>query len=370
MSRRRRAGAVLAIAVAAPLAAGVVYAARSEPTSATTPTAGIPTGTATVTRGTLTQSIQINGTLAYTGTYAVSYQGFPGVLTAVPQPGATIGRGGILYRVSDAPVRLLLGPVPAYRDFGAGMTDGPDVRQLEVNLVAMGFDPDHRMTVDRHFSAATAAAIRRWEGSWGRKSYERTGRLTQAQIAFLPTPVRITALQVQVGAAMAPGTPVLTGTSTNRAVVAELDLDARGKVRVGDQVRVELPDSDPIPGRVTAIGQQATPAAGGPEFNGPSQPQQSNPDTATVPVTITIRLPRGFTLEEAPVTVDVTTSTEQDVLLLPIAALLARPGGGYQVRVAGAGPVEVEPGRFDETSGQVEIAHGLTEGQSVEVPAS
>jgi multidrug efflux pump subunit AcrA (membrane-fusion protein) len=70
------------------------------------------------------------------------------------------------------------------------------------------------------------------------------------------------------------------------------------------------------------------------------------------------------------VTVDVTTGAQSGVLLAPIAALLARPGGGYQVRLAGGGSAPVEPGRFDESSGQVEIVHGLTEGQSVEVPAS
>ncbi|GIF47259.1 HlyD family secretion protein [Asanoa ferruginea] len=365
MSRRRRAGAVVAIAVAAPLAAGVVYAARSEPTSASTPTTGIPTGTAAVTRGTLTQSIQIDGALAYAGTYAVGYQGTPGVLTASSQPGKTIARGGILFRVSDAPVRLLLGAVPVYRDFGPGMTDGPDVRQLEVNLVALGFDPHHRMTVDRHFSAATAAAIRRWEGSWGRRSYERTGRLSQGQIVFLAAPLRVTALQVQIGTAVAPGATVLTGTSTNRAVIAQLDSGARGEVSVGDEVTVSLPDTDPIPGRVTAIGQAATAPAAAEESNG-----QSNPNAATVPVTITVRLPRGFTLDEAPATVDITTSSQRDVLLLPIAALLARPGGGYQVRLAGGGATAVEPGRFDEASGQVEIVEGLVEGQTVEVPAS
>jgi len=58
------------------------------------------------------------------------------------------------------------------------------------------------------------------------------------------------------------------------------------------------------------------------------------------------------------------------VLLAPIAALLARPGGGYQVRLTGGGLVPVEPGRFDQGSGRVEIVRGLTEGQSVEVPAS
>jgi hypothetical protein len=191
------------------------------------------------------------------------------------------------------------------------------------------------------------------------------------QVVFLPAPMRVTALQAQVGAAMAPGTAVLTGTSTNRAVIAQVEAESRSRVHVGDQVQVTLPDTDPIPGRVVAVGQAATaPSSDSDDFNGPSQPQPGNPDTATVPVTITVRLPSGFTLDEAPATVDVTTGSQPDVLLLPIAALLARPGGGYQVRLAGGGPVPVEPGRFDESSGQVEIVHGLTEGQSVEVPAA
>ncbi|WP_433363710.1 peptidoglycan-binding protein [Actinoplanes sp. CA-142083] len=364
MSPRRGAVAVVAIAVTAPLAAGVAYAARSEPKAAATPTAEISTGTATVRRGTLTQTTQLSGTLQYTGSYTVDYQGDPGMLTAAPSPGAVIARGDVLFRVSDAPVRLLLGAVPAFRDFSYGMSDGPDVRQLETNLSALGFDPHHRMTVDRHFSAATAAAIRRWEASWGRPSYQRTGRLDQAQVVFLPTAIRVTALPARVGAAVAPGVTVLTGTSTNRAVVAQVDTAQVAALHVNDEVEVSLPDAGPIPGRVTAIGRVAT----APSAESPDQP--GDPNAATVPVTVTVRLPRGFALDRAPVTVDVIVGTRPNVLLAPIAALLARPGGGYQVRLPGGGLVPVEPGRFDQSTGQVEIVSGLTEGQSVEVPAA
>ncbi|MFI5889734.1 peptidoglycan-binding protein [Actinoplanes sp. NPDC051513] len=363
MSRRRRAATAIAIAVTAPLAAGVAYAARSEPEAAGTPTAEVSTGTATVNRGTLTQTTQLGGTLQYTGSYTADYQGEPGVLTAAPALGATIGRGGILYRVADVPVRLLLGAIPVYRDFGYGMSNGPDVRQLESNLVALGFDPNHRITVDRHFSAATAAAIRRWEASWGRPVAQRTGRLSQGQIIFLPAPLRVTTLQARVGTAVAPGTTVLAGTSANRAVVAQVDTAQAGSLHVGDQVEVSLPDTEPVPGRIAAIGRVATP----PSEGSPDQP--ADPNAATVPVTISIRLPRGFTLDQAPATIDVTTGTRPGVLLAPIAALLARPGGGYQVRLAGGGLAQVELGRFDESTGQVEIVSGLTEGQSVEVPA-
>ncbi|MEV6849209.1 hypothetical protein, partial [Actinoplanes sp. NPDC051411] len=294
----------------------------------------------------------------------VDHRGGPGGPPGGPPAGAAVGRGGILYRVSDAPVRLLLGAVPVYRDFAYGMSNGPDVRQLETNLVALGLDPHHRITVDRHFSAATAAAIRRWEASWGRPSYQRTGRLTRGQIVFLPTPLRVTATPARVGGTVAPGSAVLAGTSTDRAVVAQVDTSQGGEMHVGDRVEVALPDTEPIPGRVTMIGQVATASAG----DSPDQP--ADPDAATVPVTVTLRVPGGFTLDQAPVTVDVTTGTRANVLLAPIAALLARPGGGYQVRLAGGGLVPVEPGRFDESTGQVEIVSGLSAGQSVEVPAA
>jgi peptidoglycan hydrolase-like protein with peptidoglycan-binding domain len=244
------------------------------------------------------------------------------------------------------------------------MTDGPDVRQLERNLVALGMDPHHRITVDRHFGAATAAAIRRWEASWGRPAARRTGRLTPAQVVFLPTPLRVTACQTRVGGTVAPGATVLTGTSTERAVVAQVDTSQAAGLHAGDRVEVTLPDADPIPGRVASIGQVATAPSDG------SADQPVDPAAATVPVTISLRTPRGFALDQAPATVDVTTGSRPGVLLAPIAALLARPGGGYQVRLAGGGPVPVEPGRFDQSSGRVEIVSGLSEGQSVEVPAS
>ncbi|GAA0503246.1 hypothetical protein Ade02nite_36140 [Paractinoplanes deccanensis] len=345
-------GAALAIVAVAPLAAGVAYASRDEPEA---PVAEVATGTAEVVRGTLSRRLQIGGMLGYAGSYAVGHRGAPGVLTAVPGPGERVGRGGILYRVADVPVRLLLGAVPAYRDFRYGMSDGPDVRQLEQNLVAMGFDPDRRITVDRHFGAATAAAIRRWERSWGRPAYRRTGRLTQAQVVFLPTPLRVTGSPVRPGATAGPDATVLTGTSTTPAVVAQLETADRGAVRAGDRVEVSLPGGGPVPGRVTSVGDVAAAPSEGP---------------ATVAVTVAVRLPRGYGLDQAPVTVDIVTDSRPGVLLVPVAALLARPGGGYQVRLAGGVPVPVEPGAFDDGSGQVEIVRGLTAGQTVEVPAS
>ena len=91
----------------------------------------------------------------------------------------------------------------------------------------------------------------------------------------------------------------------------------------------------------------------------------------SVPVTISVELPAGApTLNEVPVRVAITTATHPNVLLVPVTALLARPGGGYQVRLAGGRTATVRPGLFDDATGLVEVSGpGLTAGQKVRVPA-
>jgi hypothetical protein len=62
------------------------------------------------------------------------------------------------------------------------------------------------------------------------------------------------------------------------------------------------------------------------------------------------------------------------VLLVPVTALLAKPGGGYQVRVLTGDVgqlVDVRPGLYDDATGEVEVSGaGLAEGMTVEVPAT
>jgi hypothetical protein len=141
-------------------------------------------GTAPVTRGTVTQRVRIPGTYGFDGAYTVVHQGPPGIVTATAAPGATVERGGILYAVDNRAVRLLYGDLPAYRDFGPGMTDGSDVRQLEQNLVDLGLGG--QITVDDRFTAATGAAVRQWQAAWGLPAAERTGTLPLGQVVFLP----------------------------------------------------------------------------------------------------------------------------------------------------------------------------------------
>jgi Putative peptidoglycan binding domain/HlyD family secretion protein len=363
-SRNRLVGRRVGVtAAAAVLVAGAVGAGRAVLVRAPSaqPLAQVATGTAAVTRGTVTQRVQVPGELSYDSPFTVAYQGPPGVLTSAAAAGSTVDRGGTLYAVANLPTRLLLGTVPAYRSFAAGMTDGPDVAELEQNLAALGLRPG---TVDQHFTTSTTDAIRRWQATWGVPAAQRTGVLPFGSVAFSPAPVRVGDVQVPVGAMVEPGAGVLSATSTTRVVTAQLSLDQQRLVHAGDQVQVSLSGLPAAPGVVTRIGRVAvapSPQGGGQE--------QSGPPTVTVTIGVTLP-PEAADLDRAPVLVAIATESHRDVLLVPVVALLARPGGGYQVRLSSGEYVQVRPGLFDSTSSTVEVTGELTVGEQVEVPAS
>src|ERR1700722_9162246 len=162
-SGRRRlrwlAAATLAIAVGAVLA--VVLLSSGAGARHESPT-GVPTGdiTAAVTRRTLSESSTVNGTLGY-GTALELYDRLGGTFTWLPSVGAVIGRGGTLWRIDDAPVVLMYGAVPAYRTLKQGVSDGPDVTELNENLVDLGFDPYGAIGDEECFREATTAAVKR-----------------------------------------------------------------------------------------------------------------------------------------------------------------------------------------------------------------
>jgi Putative peptidoglycan binding domain len=362
VAHRAAMGAAAVVLGVAALGAGWAVIGRPRPAA---PAAQVSTGTAAVTRGSVAERSRFTGTLGFDGTYPVTRQGPPGVLTAVAPAGSTVGRGGVLYRVADQPVHLLIGTVPAYRDLQLGVAAGPDVRQLETNLVALGMDPGRAITVDDTFTAATAAGIRRWQASWGLPAGQRTGALPLGSVVFEPEVLRVDQVPVTVGTGVGPGAPVLSATSTRQVVTCQIPVAQQTAVGAGDPVQITvngLPGTST--GTVVRVGRTAT-------VPGQQGGQQDNQSTAaTVTVTVQVSLPAAAqSLDQAPTGVYITTASKRDVLLVPVLALLPRTGGGYQVRLAAGGFVAVTPGLFDEVTGTVEVDGNLTAGQLVQVPA-
>jgi multidrug efflux pump subunit AcrA (membrane-fusion protein) len=156
---------------------------------------------------------------------------------------------------------------------------------------------------------------------------------------------------------------VLTATSDRHVVTIPLDASQQSQVKAGDRVTVTLPDGTTIPGVVSSVGTVAATSGSGGNA------------TTTIPVEVKLTDPRAAgSLDQAPVTVNITTATARDALVVPVAALLAQSSGGYGVEVVGPRNtrryVPVRPGISDDTSGLVQVAGALVPGQRVVVPAS
>ena len=291
-----------------------------------------------------------------------------GSFTWLPALGATIAQGQPLYAVDGRPVVLLYGTQPLYRQLCPGV-NGPDVKQLEQDLIDLGFASSSNLVVDGRFTGADQAAVVRMQSALGLPG---TGTIRLGEVVFAAGPVRVAALHASPGAQTAPGASVLDLTGVTHSVTVPLDVSQQQLVNRGDQVSVLMPDGHTnVTGTVADVSRVATApqSQGGGQGGGQGGPSQQ----ATVAVRITLAdQAAAGNLDAAPVYVSITTASRKNVLAVPVTALLAQPDGSYAVAVRSGGArrlVTVQPGLFGD-GGLVEVmGSGLVEGESVEVPA-
>jgi len=188
---------------------------------------------------------------------------------------------------------------------------------------------------------------------------EQTGSLTMGQAVFEPRALRVATVRASLGAA-ASG-PVLSATSARHVVSISLDAADQSEVTTGDAVTITLPDGSVTPGVITSVGKVAS----------------GHGNSARITVLVRLVHPGAAGhLDQAPVTVAITTSRVRGVLAVPVAALLARSeaGGGYAVEVASGRRHRLVPvtlGLFDDAAGTVQVTGpGLAAGQRVVVPTT
>jgi multidrug efflux pump subunit AcrA (membrane-fusion protein) len=357
--RLRRAVAVVLVLVVLGAGAGIVWAAgafRSPGSSGSGPGAP-PSATQPVVREDLSSVVPVDATLGYAESYTV--RGLSaGALTWLPPAGQVIRQGQALYRVdSGSPVVLLYGSVPGWRTLDEGLT-GADVTQLNQDLVALGYADSSDISALGwdYFSWETADGVQQMESALGVSS--PAGSLPLGSVVFEPEPIRVTDVLGSLGGP-AVG-PVLAATSDQHVVTIPLSTSQESEVAVGDAVTVTLPDGASTPGKISSVGTVASGSA----------------SNATIQVTVTLTRPAAAgTLDQAPVTVYITTaSSSGPVLAVPVAALLAQSKGGYAVEVISAGNtrrlVPVTVGIFNDNSGLVQVTGALTPGEQVVVPAT
>jgi hypothetical protein len=327
-----------------------------------------PTSVTTVSQGDITSQTQVSGTLGYSGTYTVVNQQ-QGTITWLPAVGQVVTEGHELYGVSEDPVVLLYGTTPAFRTLSEGATDsatsGPDVAELNYDLVALGYLTSADIAAEpSDFTAYTKEGVEELQAALG---VPQNGVFTLGQVVFLPSAARITAVgqDAVIGGMAQPGSQILTASSTNRVVTIDLNPDQQGDVAVGDKVTITLPSNQNSTGTVTSVGTVATNSGGG---NGNFSP--------TITVLVTPDNPSSIgNLDQAPVEVSVTQGSAKNAFIVPVDALLPLATGGYALEVIGPRGVHtLEPvtlGLFDDANEQVQVSGpGVRAGQRIVIPAT
>jgi peptidoglycan hydrolase-like protein with peptidoglycan-binding domain len=312
----------------------------------------LPPATAKVTRQTLLDSQSETGSLGHGDTTTLK-GALQGTVTALPAADSVVQRGAALYRVDNTPVILLYGTLPAWRALAPGTT-GDDVLEFEQNLWALGY---RGFTVDNTYSASTATAVKKWQGDLG---LTKTGTVETGRIVYASGPVRIDALDAARGDAAGPGQSILAYTGTARVVAVELSVSDGRLAVIGNAVTVTLPDGTVTSGKIATVKTIVQPAEG------------NSPATTKFDLTVAFDDQTKINgLDQASVDVGFTAAKRENVLTVPVAALLALAEGGYGVQVVDGSTtriVAVQTGMF--ASGRVEITgDGIAVGTVVGMPS-
>ena len=145
-----------------------------------------------------------------------------------------------------------------------------------------------------------------------------------------------------------------------------LDPPRQGEVKEGDRAQITLPGQRVVTGKVARLGRAAqVPAA------------QQNKDRAgvtTIPAYISLDDPaKASWLDRTPVQVSITTRGVENILSVPVTALVGKSGGGFAVEMVRPNGrrelIAVKLGLFDNAGVQVHVEGDLREGDRGVVPS-
>ncbi len=220
---------ILTLAGVAVVAGGAIagyMAFRESPATTVASTKAVTLATAEVAQKDLVVYNSTTATLGYRTTSTINAP-VAGTLTSIAGVGTEVRPGTVIATVDGVPVVALLGDVPVYRALKSGVADGIDVRQLETNLVLLGFDPDSAITIDDHFDTADTAAIKLWQASLG---VTVDGVVPAGSMAFIQGEMRIDTVEQNVGAAVSAGTALVSGPQTLRSFLIPATFETAGAI--------------------------------------------------------------------------------------------------------------------------------------------
>jgi peptidoglycan hydrolase-like protein with peptidoglycan-binding domain len=261
------------------------------------------------------------------------------VVTKLPAVGSSVDEGDVLLTVSGRPVFVFQGTEPSYRDLGPGMS-GPDVRQLEAALQRLGLDPG---SVDGTYDAATGAAVAELYRRHGYAPVVATDpelaavlpplaglvegasprggvQLPADEVVFASsTPVRVSDVPANLGAP--PSDPLVTVTSSDVVVDAQVPVEQADLIRKGAEVLIDEPDLG-----IEATGVVTTVA---------ERPGTNGADGFHVSFLVAVdgEAPIGLTGTSVRLTIPI-RSTKTATLTVPLSAVSLGPDGESRVQRA------------------------------------
>lgn len=262
-----------------------------------------------VTKGVLNAETRLGASLQYDD--ASDFAAASGTITQLPVAGKQINTGEQVYEMDGAPVPLFHGDRPFWRTIGDGVSDGPDVTQLEQNLQELGF---YGGEVGPHFNWLTREAIRQWQRSLGLTGDAVTGTFDPNTVALAAAaPIRITAVNAKLGQSQ-----VSPASYTGVTLHAQATLTATqaATFKAGDKAQVVLPDNTTVETTLASVGQ------GGQKTGDTGQATQPSaridfPDQSQVaafgPTAVQVIVPNA----------DASTG---ETLIVPVTALIASAG--------------------------------------------
>lgn len=222
----------------------------------------------------------------------------------------------------------------------ARASDDGDIAQLAGNLAALGY------------KGTLGEQVRAWQQAAG---LPVTGIVDPSQLVVAAGPVHVAAHRASVGETLIESSAdrgsILDFSSIEKRVEVPLAVGDQGLAAVGRAVTLVLPDDRTVGGIISEVGSVVT--------------------EGNIEVTVAIADQSALEgLEVASVDVEFTSDRRDDVLSVPVAALLARPEGGFALQVVrdGSGIVlPVTTGLF--AAGRVEVSgDGVAEGLRVGIP--
>ena len=189
--------ALATLVVAAAAATVVLVVTRRSTTTASSTKKTVHLSTVAVVQQDLVTYNQTTATLGFTSSATISSP-VAGTVTSIVKAGDTIQAGSVVGTVDGTPVVALVGDAPSYRDLSTSSTAGDDLRQLETNLVLLGFDPN--------------------------------GKVPKSRVAYIPGKLVVDTVTATVGGAAGVGSPLLSGRLAERQFLVPATIGHTGVV--------------------------------------------------------------------------------------------------------------------------------------------